>query len=208
MAQIVVGGHTRNIGKTQLVVEIIRAFPEADWTAVKITQYGHGVCSINGEGCGCAVDEHTFAIQEERDPSGGSDTARFLAAGAARALWVRAKQGRLAEAMPVLRQKLAAAKHLVIESNTVLHFFKPDLYLPVLDFSQADFKASAREFLDRADAYVLVAPVPAHPAWDVVSLKPLATRPVFVAWREQLCPVSLAEFIRGRLFSPSSRGAQ
>ena len=30
---LVVGGHTRNIGKTQLVVEIIRAFPQARWTA-------------------------------------------------------------------------------------------------------------------------------------------------------------------------------
>ena len=46
---LVVGGHTRNIGKTALVVDLIRAFPEAAWTAVKITQYGHGVCSISGE---------------------------------------------------------------------------------------------------------------------------------------------------------------
>lgn len=204
MVRIVVGGHTRNIGKTQLVVEIIRAFPEAAWMAVKITQYGHGVCSINGESCGCAVDEHRFAIQEERDPSGRSDTARFLAAGAARALWVRTKQGQLGEAMPLLRRHLDPAKNVVIESNTVLHFLRPDLYLPVLDFSQADFKASAREFLDRADAYVLLAPTPAAPAWEEVSLKPLATRPVFVAWPEQLCPPALMEFIRARVFSAAA----
>lgn len=199
MALVVVGGHTRNIGKTQLVVEIIRAFPEAAWTAVKITQYGHGVCSINGESCHCAVDEHTFAIEEETDRSGKTDSSRFLAAGARRSLWARTKQGRLAEAMPTLRQKLAAAANIIIESNTVLHFLQPDLYLPVLDFANADFKASAREFLDRADAYVLVAPKDTKPAWDDVSLKPLAARPVFLASPEQLCPPALVDFLRTRL---------
>ena len=38
---IVIGGHTRNIGKSQLVVEVLRAFPEKRWLAAKLTQYGH-----------------------------------------------------------------------------------------------------------------------------------------------------------------------
>ena len=201
MALVVVGGHTRNIGKTQLVVEIIRAFPQAAWTAVKITQYGHGVCSINGESCHCAVDEHTFAIEEETDRSGESDSSRFLVAGARRAFWARTKQGRLAEAMPVLRQKLAGAENVILESNSVMHFLRPDLYLPVLDFSNPDFKASAREFLDRADAYVLVSPQATPPAWDDISLKPLASKPLFYAQPEQLCPAGLRDFIRSRLFA-------
>lgn len=206
MALIVVGGHTRNIGKTQLVVEIIRAFPAAAWTAVKITQFGHGICSLNGEDCDCAVDEHTFAVEEEHDAGGETDTSRFLVAGAARSLWVRTKQGRLAEAMPALRARLAGANNVVIESNSVLHFLRPDLYLPVLDFSHADFKATAREFLDRADAYVLLAPTasgepaaPLQPAWEDVSLQPLTAKPVFVVWPEQLCSPSLRDFIRTRL---------
>ncbi|HXE76078.1 MAG TPA: hypothetical protein VNN18_10650 [Candidatus Xenobia bacterium] len=201
MALVVVGGHTRNIGKTQLVVEIIRAFPEAAWTAVKITQYGHGVCSVNGENCHCAVDEHTFAIEEETDRSGKTDSSRFLMAGARRAFWARTKQGRLAEAMPVLRQKLAGAENVILESNSVLHFLRPDLYLPVLDFSNPDFKATAREFLDRADAYVLVSPQGTPPAWDEISLKPLASKPIFYASSGQLCPTPLRDFLRARLFA-------
>jgi hypothetical protein len=204
MPTIVVGGHTRSIGKTQLIVEILRAFPEVAWTAVKITQFGHGICSVNGEACGCAVDEHTVALDEETDRSGVTDTSRFLVAGARRSLWVRTKQGRLAEALPALRRELAGAANVVIESNSVLGFLRPDLYLPVLDFSQKDFKESAREFLDRADAYVLVGPKGETPAWDSVSLKPLADRPVFVAWPERLCPPALAEFIRARLFSSTA----
>src|SRR5713101_3191881 len=99
MAILVIGGHSRNVGKTSVVAGLIAALPERQWTAVKITQFGHGVCSVNGESCGCAIDEHTWAITQEHDRAGASDTSRFLLAGAARSLWVRTKQGLLAEAM-------------------------------------------------------------------------------------------------------------
>src|SRR5205085_10311048 len=89
MKMVMVGGHTRNIGKTSVVEGIIRGLPEMNWTAVKVTQFGHGVCSTSGELCDCAVAEHAFAITAERRSDSGTDTARFLAAGARRALWVR-----------------------------------------------------------------------------------------------------------------------
>ncbi|MGH9576550.1 MAG: hypothetical protein ACRD3R_03850, partial [Terriglobales bacterium] len=130
---VVVGGHSRNLGKTSVVAGLIAALSERRWTAVKITQYGHGVCSVNGESCGCAVDEHTWAISEERDPGGRGDTSRFLAAGALRSLWVRTKQGRLAEAMPDLRRELAGVENAILESNSVMRFLRPDVYLTVLD---------------------------------------------------------------------------
>ena len=87
--------------------------------------------------------------------AGESDTSRFLVAGAVRALWVRTEQGRLAEAMPALRQRLERSRHVIVESNSVLKFLRPDLYLTVLDPGTEDFKNSAREFLDRAGAVIL-----------------------------------------------------
>jgi len=96
---IVVGGHTRSIGKTQLVCDLIAALPEAQFIAGKITQYGHGVCAQNGEHCGCAPDEHSSAFNWETAASSGTDSARFLVAGARRAFWLRTKQGYLAEGM-------------------------------------------------------------------------------------------------------------
>jgi hypothetical protein len=144
VAIVVIGGHSRSVGKTSVVVGLISALAEYDWTAVKITQYGHGVCSANGALCDCATDDHSWAISEEKDRSGESDTSRFLVAGAARALWVRTEQGRLAEAMPALRQRLDRARHVMVESNSVLKFLRPDLYLTVLDPGTEDFKNSAR----------------------------------------------------------------
>ena len=155
MALIVIGGHSRNVGKTSVVAGLIAALPDYHWTAMKITQYGHGVCSLNGQSCHCATDDHSWAISEEKDRSGESDTSRFLVAGAARVWWVRTEQGRLAEAMPTVRRRLAESKNVILESNSIVKFVRPDLYLTVLDPANADFKKSAQEFLDRADAVIL-----------------------------------------------------
>ncbi len=156
MAIVVIGGHSRSVGKTSVVAGLVRAFKEMRWTAVKITQYGHGVCSANGEPCDCQTADHRAAISVERDAGSGTDTSRYLAAGAERSLWVRTEQGHLAEAMPRLRKELAAAENAIIESNSVLQFLRPDLYLAVLDPANEDFKPSAMRYLDRADGILWV----------------------------------------------------
>ena len=50
MSLIVIGGHSRSVGKTSVVAGLISALPEFQWTALKITQYGHGICSASGKG--------------------------------------------------------------------------------------------------------------------------------------------------------------
>ncbi len=198
MAIIVVGGHSRNVGKTSVVAGLIAALRDFDWTAVKITQYGHGVCSANGEACDCATADHSWAISEERNRSGESDTSRFLVAGAARVFWARTEQGRLAEAMPALRKRMEGARNVIIESNSVLKFLRPDLYLTVLDPSTADFKNSAREFLDRASAVILHNSSNGS-AWQAVSLKPVVERPIFHITPPQYVTPEIANFVRERI---------
>jgi hypothetical protein len=199
MAIVVVGGHSRSVGKTSVVAGLISALREYDWTAVKITQYGHGVCSANGTPCDCATADHTWAITEEKDRTGESDTSRFLLAGAARAVWVRTEQGRLAEAMPALRQRLEHSRHVIVESNSVLKFLRPDLYLTVLDPDTEDFKTSAREFLDRASAVILHNGSKNASAWQSVSLKPVAERPVFRITPPPYVTAEIVEFVRRSL---------
>jgi len=204
VALVVIGGHSRSVGKTSVVAGLISALPEFKWTAAKITQYGHGICSANGEACDCATGDHSWAITEERDRSGESDTSRFLLAGAAQVFWVRTEQGRLAEAMPTLRRRLEGARNVILESNSVLKFLRPDLYLTVLNPETADFKNSAREFLDRADAAILHE-TPDSPAWQAVSLKPLAGRPTFRITPPPYVTPEIAEFVRSSLTSQKLR---
>jgi hypothetical protein len=199
MPIIVIGGHSRSVGKTSVVAGLISALPERNWLAVKITQYGHGICSANGEACDCVTTDHASAITEERDRSGESDTSRFLVAGAARSLWVRTQQGFLAEAMPRLRNELAKHENVIIESNSVLKFLRPDLYLTVLDLDTADFKDSARNCLDLASAVILHASSACSPAWQNVSLKPVANKPTFRISPPPYVTAEMVEFVRTKL---------
>lgn len=204
MPIILIGGHSRSVGKTSVVAGLIAALPEFHWTAAKITQYGHGVCSANGEPCDCATADHAWAITEERSRTGDTDTSRFLAAGAEKVFWVRTEQGRLAEAMPAFRQRLGAAQNLILESNSILKFLRPDLYLTVLDPATADFKSSAREFLDRADALILHQ-TESTPAWESVSLKPVAHRPIFRISPPSYVTPEIISFVRSHLTDLASQ---
>lgn len=123
---IVVGGHARNIGKTSVICGIIRALPDWNWTAIKITPHAHGVADKTG-----------------------ADTERFLSSGAARALMVQT------EGMSRVMQLLAENENTIIESNSILRFLEPDLCAMVLDGAVEDFKPAAAEFLHRANFLVV-----------------------------------------------------
>jgi hypothetical protein len=198
MAIVVIGGHSRDVGKTSVVAGLIAALRDRNWLAIKITQYGHGICSANGEACDCVTADHRLAVSEDRSRAGDSDTSRFLVSGAERVLWVRTPQGLLAEAMPRVRAEIAKTENVIIESNSVMKFLRPDLYVAVLDPSRADFKKSAREYLDRADA-VLLRAVNGKAEWKDVSLKPVQGRPFFSFTPPEYVTPELVEFVRERI---------
>ena len=212
---VVVGGHTRSIGKTQLVCDIIAAFPKTEWIAGKITQYGHGVCAQNGENCDCAPEEHVCALDWETRADTGTDSARFLAAGAKRSFWLRTKQGDLAEGLPLLRDALREiAEHpdgsenraVILESNSLMQFVKPSLYFAVIDPQREDFKESAQIALDRAHALVLRGDVggdrPPAPLWMKLPSKLLQEKPSVLQREGQPLPGPLEVLVHRMLDAP------
>ena len=200
MAIVVVGGHTRNIGKTSVVAGLIAALPEMHWTAFKITQFGHGMCTANGEPCDCETAEHTIAVSEERQGGDATtDSGRYLAAGAAHSFWVRTRTGDLAEAMPRIRKEIALAENVVIESNSILRFLRPDLYLSVLDPDTADFKESAKYFLDRADAVLIPEGDRKRPEWKGVSLRLVEGTPILPIRPPVYVTDEVVAFVKARL---------
>lgn len=147
MGIIVVGGQARDIGKTTVAASIIAALPEWNWTAIKITGFGPKEAATYGDG---------FRIEREQRADQSTDSSRFLKAGARRAFWLRVPVGELAEAMAAFHGAAAGAEYLIVESNSILEFVQPDVYLLLVDPARGEFKQAARRFLDRADAYVEV----------------------------------------------------
>jgi hypothetical protein len=209
---IAVGGHTRSIGKTQLVCDLIAALPQANWFAGKITQYGHGVCASNGRDCDCAPTEHIVALDWESEMQSGTDSARFLQAGAARSFWLRTKQGYLAEGMAPFRKALAGATqdngiNVIVESNSLMQFVKPSLYVMVLDASRDDFKDSARQMLDRADVVVLRRGLDevavGQPPWMQLSTQLLRQKPSVLQREGEPLPEPLLQLVKRIIESPA-----
>jgi hypothetical protein len=179
MTTVVIGGHSRNIGKTSVMGELIHLLRPPEWAAVKITQYGHGVCSLNGEPCSCDPGEHGFILSEERFRKGRCDTQRFLQKGARRSLWLRVRQGQLHRALPALMRALSREEWVIVESNSILGHITPALYLFVLDPAKSDFKATARKHLERADALIAIGPAGCKHGWPDVDTSSLSNKPFF-----------------------------
>lgn len=201
MAVVVVGGNSRNIGKTSVVAALIASLPELRWTAFKITQHGHNLCDGSSRRCACAPPGHTVAFTEETNRTSGKDSARFLYAGAVRSFLLRTRQGSLREAMPTLREMCAAAENAILESNSVMEFLRPDLYLVVLDPNTADFKVSTTLFLDRADAILWrsAGPVRRQNAWPPEVTALLETKPKFVIAPPEFISEEVVSFVRASL---------
>jgi hypothetical protein len=101
--------------------------------------------------------------------------------------------------MPRIRSEIARATNVILESNSVLRFLRPDLYLAVLDASVADFKASALRYLDRADAILLSNGDLTHPAWTGVSSRVIGGIPALKIPAPGYWSSDVEKFVRGRL---------
>jgi hypothetical protein len=175
MAIIVVGGGGRGAGKTALICGLIRALSQIPWTAVKITNHEHGKPT--------PIWQETVARDE-------SDTARYLAAGARRALLVTADDATLG---PIVEQILAEClppAGVIFESNSVLRYLHPDLCLAAASSPKGEHKPSYELVEQCMDAMVELA---GHD--HVIEGQRLAFR---LARMERISPVML-EWVRERL---------
>lgn len=201
---VVVGGHSRNIGKTSVVAGLIRKLRGRKWTALKITLYGNGVCAHDGGACGCEpAGGEAYELTEEYQPN-QADSGRYLAAGAERSFWLRAPAGQLARAAGTIRKIIERSENVIVESNSVVELVRPDVFLMLLDFACEDFKPSSLRFLDRADAFVVIDRGINAPLWQEVSLGMWDGKPQFLVKPPVYATPAVAEFVRGRLPAPSA----
>jgi hypothetical protein len=140
MPIVVVGGSGRRVGKTSLLCGILSAFPEYRWIAAKITSHEHG---------------KRETIWEETTRGSGTDTARYLAAGAGRAFLVTAADAKLPIAE--IWNAIDSDKNVIFESNRIAGALTPDLCIGVLGGSEMESKSSFEPFSRRADAFVIPA---------------------------------------------------
>jgi hypothetical protein len=152
MAVVVVSGSGCGVGKTSLVCGLIAALKEFDWIAVKVTTHAHsslarvyeettgeetaGEETVREETAGEeSAAKQTFAVQ-------GTDTARYLAAGARRAFLVSALDSELSQRLRELGSLVGPEANLLFESNRVLRHLRADLCLAIKPEAGSERKPS------------------------------------------------------------------
>jgi hypothetical protein len=151
MAIIVVGGSSRGAGKTPLVCSLVAALAEFRWIAVKITTHDHG---------------QPKPIWEETTAGQGTDTARYLTAGAVRAFLATPPMRNhppvpdLPAMLDELWPNFGPGTNLIFESNSIVRHLHPDLCFLVEGAADHDRrKPSFMAALQHADALVAHTPV-------------------------------------------------
>ncbi len=179
---LVVGGQGRGAGKTAVIAALIRATPEAAWTAVKLSGHAHGAAPEAGRlvSAQAAADE--------------TDAGRYLRAGARRAYLAAAGPEQIRQVVAALRALPDWGGDWIIESNRVLEWLEPDLYLAVFNEALTEVKPSCLRFLPRADGLVLVGGAAAA-AWR--DLLPAGV-PRFPVGPPGYASAALVEWVRGR----------
>ena len=175
MAVIVVCGGGKDVGKTALVCGLIAGLKEFGWTGVKVTSHSYGKFE--------AVWEESLAGQ-------GTDTGRYLAAGARRALLVSAGDDELGAVVEGLMAELGPEAHWIFESNRVLRHLRPDVCLAVQGELTEEVKPSFLDFAHPIDAWVGVAEQDGRAAGEKLTFQLAALErisPEMLAWvRERL----------------------
>jgi hypothetical protein len=181
MATVVIGGSRSGAGKTTLACALIAALSEFDWTAVKISRHGH------------RMPEPVF---EETAAGQGRDTARYLSAGARRALLVTADDSELP--LDELNSACGEDAHVLLESNRIIENLCPDVCLAVVG-EGGDIKPSFSPLLHRADAVV----ARSHAALERIERPTSAC--AFLLEDLRTVPPEMATWLRGRLMAASAR---
>jgi hypothetical protein len=184
---IIVGGSGKSVGKTALICGLISALPEFRWTAVKITSHRYGqLQSILEE------PQAGSAIKPEK----GTDTARYIAAGAHRSFLISCEQEEMPQVVREVLARLEPNASVLFESNRIVEFLKPDLCLGVIGKIDASTKDSFSKILRDADALVVSTD-------SIAQLDALAPgTPIFRLANLDSIPPEFSNWMRERLGHP------
>jgi molybdopterin-guanine dinucleotide biosynthesis protein len=195
MATLVVGGSHRGVGKTALVCGLIAALPEHRWIAVKVTSDEHG---------------GSAPVWEETEAGQGSDTGRYMAAGAARAFLITASDGEIQERVAELGRLLGPEYSVIYESNRVADFVRPDALLLVEGLAgEQTAKASFLRIEGLADATVSrVLGDAVGAAFDSAKAERNVARPHFQLDSLERVSPQMREWVRQRIKIPHNPGGR
>jgi len=147
-----VGGYTSDVGKTTLMCELLKRFPE--WEAIKTTRGHYRSCGKDPHAC-CVShllsDEPLVRSGRAETYEKGKDTGRYWDAGASNVHWLICTDNQVEKG---IKEALARVKSpgVFIEGNSFTEFVQTDHFVMVRRANDDKMKTSARRTIGKVTA--------------------------------------------------------
>ena len=156
---LMVGASCKADGKTTFTCSLIEKFSsQLDIVGVKIST----IDSINKShhpditGVGRSNSPlRPYYITQEKERCGHTDTARMMAAGAKKVLWLQTLNAHLEEGIKALVDNFSDETVSICESNRARRIIEPGAFIMIMGAQEASWKPSAQEVIEYADRIVV-----------------------------------------------------
>ena len=151
---LLIGGASRNVGKTTFSCNLIRHFSEKQLniialkikTVYKNDSFFHGKDNF--------PDGSDYNIIEETDKNSSEDSSKMLKNGARQVFRIRTKNDFIEAAFLELLKKIGSNSIIVSESNSLRQYFKPGIFLMIKHLHSSEIKPSAKRLEKHADRII------------------------------------------------------
>jgi len=157
---LMVGASCKADGKTTFTCSLIEKFRlQFDIVGVKISTIDSVNKSHHPDVTGVGKSSsplRPYYITEEKEKSGHTDTARMLAAGAKKVLWLQALDAHLEEGIKALVDNFfTEATVSICESNRARRIIEPGAFIMIRGAKETSWKPSAQEVVEYADRIIV-----------------------------------------------------
>ncbi len=147
---VMIGGNTRNAGKTTLACKIISRFSKThEVIGLKVSSIQPDDEKFHGNHP--EQDFKGFSIFEEPDMESYKDTSKMLQAGAAKVFYIRTEDIFIKHAVLHFLSKYINNQLIVCESRSLREIVNPGLFLMMLKIEANETVKDVSAFLSKAD---------------------------------------------------------
>ena len=147
---LLIGGNTRNSGKTTLACKIINKLSaDHEVIGLKVTSIRPDEQEYHGEHNDNNVSD--FRIIEEMSPDIPKDTSLMLRSGASKVFYILFPEGTTIDTLSAFLSSLDASKPIICESRSLRNFIMPGLFIMMMSNTASNSKKDVSEYLLKAD---------------------------------------------------------
>jgi hypothetical protein len=151
---LIIGGASRNVGKTTLISNIIRHFAKSHHIiGLKVKTIYEGDSFFHGN-TDFSLNED-FRLVEEFENENEKDSSGMLKAGAIRAFRLKVHHQYLLKAYKYFMEKINGNYLVICESNSLRKAINPDLFMMIKHHNNQNMKPSALEMEKFADKIII-----------------------------------------------------